>query len=187
MAPVEPTNPADLATDRAVKLAENLRVASLAAERELAEAIIAIRGHITTRSGGTDWLGATGEAKGRASEVYAAIPMDADNLRRLKGRIRQHFMTILADRDRSIPAGDANDVFLVERFFDDLGVFLGEYSRRSSSSIEAMQLALAATRLLNLIDTGSVTDGPNVSLVVRDVQDQAASLARRLRHNPSRH
>lgn len=180
------------AHNRAVELASalDLRTASIEDERRLAEAVIDVRAHIRTRKGAVDWMGTSGEAKSRASEIYSAIHGDEKELSRLKARLRQHYSAIVPERmsatDVASVVEESEDLMSGERFFDDIGVFVTNHGRPTRNSVEAIQVALVAQRLVSLISIDPILaeDGAaaqHVSVTLQAVVDTAARTLQNLR------
>lgn len=180
------------AHERAVDLASklDLRTATTADERELAKAMIDVRRHIRTRSGGPDWTGTTGEARSRATEIYSAIDAPKDDLARLKNRMRQRFREIVPDlmhrEDVAALIGHAEDLMDSDNFFNDMGIAIRHQGRTATTSVEATQLVLGASALLELIDPDVIqSEGDPAPAIVevnlRAVADKIAALRAKLR------
>lgn len=176
------------ARDRAVRLAGRLdpTVSTADDERDLAEAMIDVRAHLRTKNGQVDWHARSGEAKSFATEVYSAIDAPAEEINKLKGRLRQHFLTILK---RRVPVDavleDHENTFIPDNFYDDLGVFISEQGRSSANDTEALQLAVAAGRLLELVDietvrASGVVATASVKAALQAVADAALAVHKRL-------
>lgn len=176
------------ALDHAIDLAGRLdpRTATVDEERELAEALLDVRSHLRTKRGEVDWHARTGEAKSMSREVYSAIHASPDELDKLKGRLRQHFLKLLPQR---MPAGvvldEREDAFIPDNFYDDLGIFINDLGRRSESDTEVIQLAIGAGQLLGLIDEEPMKDAGPVALAsvlaaLQAVSDTALSIHKRL-------
>lgn len=176
--------------NRAVTLASRLdpRTASVDDERELAEAMVDVRSRIYTRAGDVDWHARTGEAKSISSEIYSAVKADPDDLRKLKDRMRQHFSRIL---ERRMPSDfvydEAQEAFVADNdnFYEDVGIFIANLGRRSETDTEAVQLAMAAGKLLDLIDDDAVNEDNPVSVAtvlaaLQAVSDNALAIHKRL-------
>lgn len=175
------------ALERAITLASRLdpRTASADDEIALAEALIDVRSHVLTRFGTPDWHARTSDAKSMAAEIYSAVKTDEDSLRKLKRRMRYHIYRIVPDRMAEDPIEDGNDVFYAESFYDDLGIFIKNLGRRSTTDTEAAQLALAAGKLMDLIDEEAVHDENPVSratvlAALQAVSDSALAIHKRL-------
>lgn len=177
----------DRARDRAVDLATRLnpRTASVDDERELAEAMVDVRSHLRTRRGAVDWHARTGAAKSLSSEIYSAIDASPEDLTKLKGRMRQHFMRILETRAPVVHDEDEEDTFTADSFYDDLGIFISHLGRKSATETEAVQLTIAAGKLLGLIDEQTILEaGPVATATVlaslQAVSDVALGLHKRM-------
>lgn len=153
------------AHERALEVAESIDPAAgdTEAEKALAEAMIQLRAEIPGRDGAPDWLGHTREYRSRAQEIHNSIRGDAPSVQRLKGRLRQHYIRLLPQMIEShelaaaLERSEESPLPLDGEFFDDLGVYVSEKGRRSTSDAEAQVLVIVAARLLELVDPSTLS------------------------------
>lgn len=155
----------EAAHERALEAAEALdpSAGDTEAEKMLAEAMVRLRSEIPGRDGSPDWLGHTREYRSRAQEIHNSIRGDAPSIQRLKGRLRQHYIRLLPQMIESrelaaaLERSEESPVPIDGEFFDDIGVYVTERGRASTSDSEAQILAIVATKLLELIDPSTLS------------------------------
>lgn len=152
--------------ERALALAEALdpTAGDVEAERKLAETLVDLRASIRGSDGKPDWFGQTQEYRWRAQVVYTGVNTDKENLQRLKGRLRQHYLRIVPDKMEqaelveALKRAEDSPVSVDGSFLDNLGTYIADYGTRSVDGTEAQVLALLAGKLLNLIDPEAIDD-----------------------------
>lgn len=174
-----PTERTEELYERALELAESLdpTAGDVEAERRLAETLVDLRASIRGRDGKPDWLGQTQEYRWRAQVVYTGVNTDKENLQRLKGRLRQHYLRIVpnkmeqAELAEALERAEDSPVALDGSFLDNLGTYIADYGTRSVDGTEAQVLVLLAGKLLNLIDPRAIDDAhiPTFRLTLEQV------------------
>lgn len=165
--------------ERALALAEALdpTAGDVEAERKLAETLVDLRASIRGSDGKPDWFGQTQEYRWRAQVVYTGVNTDKENLQRLKGRLRQHYLRIVPDKMEqaelveALKRAEDSPVALDGSFLDNLGTYIADYGTRSVDGTEAQVLVLLAGKLLNLIDPRAIDDAhiPTFRLTLEQV------------------
>lgn len=165
--------------ERALALAEALdpTAGDVEAERKLAETLVDLRASIRGSDGKPDWFGQTQEYRWRAQVVYTGVNTDKENLQRLKGRLRQHYLRIVpnkmeqAELVEALKRAEDSPVALDGSFLDNLGTYIADYGTRSVDGTEAQVLVLLAGKLLNLIDPRAIDDAhiPTFRLTLEQV------------------
>ena len=174
-----PTDRTEEIYERALALAEALdpTAGDVEAERKLAETLVDLRASIRGSDGKPDWFGQTQEYRWRAQVVYTGVNTDKENLQRLKGRLRQHYLRIVpnkmeqAELAEALERAEDSPVALDGSFLDNLGTYIADYGTRSVDGTEAQVLALLAGKLLNLIDPRAIDDAhiPTFRLTLEQV------------------
>lgn len=175
--------------DRALAIAEELdpNAKDTTREKELAAAMVDLRASITGDDGQPDWLGLTHEFRSMAQAIHTSIPGDARAIKRLKGRLRQHYLKLLPEHAEKEELTDALEhaedqaLPLDGDFFDDLGVFVSERGRPSKDAMEAHLLVLVADKLLSMVDTATIDGAAATSLRMTTEQSLAPRVDRLLR------
>ena len=185
-------DPLEAAFERAYGLARTLDLNSdmrTAQERELATAVLNMRQQIRTASGAIDWTGATKEYQTRIREILSAVDVDDEGRKRLMNRLRGHYRSLLPGLTKQEDIADASEaveahtIAVDSNFFEAVNVFTAEHGRSSSNSAEALQLIIAANRLLTFVQVDPILEegDPAPALVAQTIQSTVALRAQNLR------
>jgi hypothetical protein len=178
----------ETAFDRAFDLARSLELGVTEQEQQLGRAILEVRRHILTREGKPDWLGTTGAYRSRVQEIFGAIDADDVAIKRLMQRLRTFYhreLPKLMNESDVVGAADAVESMIPmdDDFFEAINVYTAEYGRDAANSAEALQLLIAASRLLGFVQVDAIVaeGSPAPALVSQTIQSSIEIKARVLR------
>lgn len=164
----------EAAFEHALALARGLDLAnrSTVEERRLGRAILEMRRHVIGRNGEPDWAGATGEYRSRMQEIYGSISASPSEVQKLKQRLRWFFQQELPRMVDEAAVGTMADAVenmipMDEDFFEAINVYAAEHGRTAENTSQALQLLIAASRLLGFVQADAIrSEGPQASAVV---------------------
>lgn len=180
----------EAAFERALELARGLDLAnrSTVEERKLGRAILEMRRHVPGRNGQPDWGGATGEYRSRMQEIYGSVHATPDEVAKLKQRLRWFFQQELprmVDEEGVREMADAVEgmIPMDSDFFEAINVYAAEHGRQAENTAQALQLLIAASRLLGFVNAEAIKaeGGQAAALVAQTVNSSIEVNARALR------